>query len=70
MNEQEYIKTPDGLIFLDSQAIFEWAIENNHLTKDPASENYAGNWMYMYSTTDAHWFKNIISRDYKKIVNP
>lgn len=63
------MKTPE---FFDSNVIFENAIRDGILSDKESDQNYAGNFMYMYSKNGIHYFKNIITREYgwdKKTIN-
>jgi len=46
---------------------FQNAIDKGHLDITPASANFAGNYMYMYSDDTYDFFKDIDSRRYLKV---
>ena len=47
----------------DSDAVFEAAIRNGVLSRNPASARYAGHYMYLFHDADGTaWFKHIDSR--------
>ena len=46
--------------------LFQEAIEAGILSDDETKDNYAGNYMYMYSKGYIHFFKNKDTREYIK----
>ena len=53
------------MIFKDSQAAFDAAIEDGRLSTDRTQANYAGSYMYMHTDDDGRdSFKNIETRKY------
>lgn len=51
--------------YLNPADAFDEAIKDGRLSADPASEIYAGDFMYMGTTSwGKHRFKNIETRDY------
>ena len=51
----------------DPQDAFEHAIKVGALSTTPAAPNYVGNYMYMYTTDGADYFKHIDTREYYKV---
>lgn len=43
---------------------FANAIERGLLTDNKSYDNYAGNYMYMYTEKEVDYFKNIVTREY------
>jgi len=62
METQE--KVPAGIHHRDAQQAFRDAIGNSILSQYPSDENYAGNYMYMYSEGIQDAFKHRVSRQY------
>ncbi len=50
--------------FVNSKEAFEQAIENGILSAREEEQDFAGNFMYMYSLEGVHYFKNRITRKY------
>jgi len=51
--------------FRDPEEAFEEAIKTQRLSRDPGSDNFSGNYMYMYTDESGKdFFKNIITRNY------
>ena len=48
---------------------FNRAIESGALNEKPSSDDYAGNYMYMYSNESGDFFKNIETRTYLIVPN-
>jgi len=55
---------PNDIRFVDPKEAFAHALAIGALNKWPYSDFRADIWMYMHTTTDAHAFKNIITRRY------
>lgn len=53
--------------FKDSQQVFQDAIDKGVLSTNPDDTNYAGNFMYMYTTGGEDHFKHIDTRKYIKV---
>jgi hypothetical protein len=51
-------------LYEQSELIFNRAIECGIFSDDNFSENYAGNYMYMYTIKGTHYFKNSFNRKY------
>ena len=47
-----------------SDQIFEEAIKQGILSDDEYAPNFAGNFMYMYTENNVHFFKHISTRAY------
>ena len=56
---------PDVEMADDAQAVFAAAIEAGHLTDDPRSPRYAGEWMYMHHQNGKAAFKYRFTRRYR-----
>jgi hypothetical protein len=52
--------------FKEPNKVFDEAIEKGLLSTDEKKENFAGNYMYMYSQDNKDFFKNHITREYIK----
>lgn len=50
--------------FIDPQKAFEEVISSGILSDDETTQNFAGNFMYMYSRDGINYFKNINTRRY------
>ena len=58
--ETTLIQGDEILIAKDPAAVFDNAINDNKLSTDPKSANYAGDYMYMHSTTgEGDFYRNI-----------
>ena len=59
------------LKFRDAKEAFSNAIEKEVLSEDETQENFAGNYMYMYSSDDLKidYFKHINTREYIEVGN-
>ena len=61
------MKTQAGsTTFKEPNKVFDEAIEKGLLSTDEKKENFAGNYMYMYSQDNKDFFKNHITREYIK----
>jgi hypothetical protein len=58
------MKTLSKSDFIDSKQAFNEAIEKEILSAKESDPNFAGNFMYMHSKEDIHYFKNINTRKY------
>ena len=56
---------PRGELADDVQAVFAAAIDAGVLSRDPASPNYAGEWMYMHHHDGKAAFKHRTTREYR-----
>lgn len=54
----------EKLSFVDPQEAFKEAIKTGILSDNETSQNFAGNFMYMYSRDGINYFKNINTRKY------
>lgn len=54
----------ENMLILDAQQCFEDAIKCGKLSDVEHATNYAGNYMYTYSTADHHAFKHRDTRAY------
>ena len=61
MDTIELIK---GSVFKEPEKAFDDAIFNGLLSADKNEENFAGNYMYMYTRGEKDFFKNHLTREY------
>jgi hypothetical protein len=54
----------EAITFRNSEEAFRAAIDAKILSVNEDWENYAGNYMYMYTNDGRDWFKNINTRHY------
>ena len=64
----------DSIKMRNAKKAFNNAITTGHLSETKTSDwtdNFAGNWMYMYSSEDlkTDYFKNITTRNYIEVPN-
>ena len=50
--------------FINPQDAFKQAIQKGILSAQEGEKDFAGNFMYMYSSEGVHYFKNRITRKY------
>lgn len=66
-NETDHLNSKTMIDFQnEANTAFDRAVNNRTLSPVDGDNNYAGDFMFMYSKDGDDYFKNIISRDYVK----